>query len=79
MRRKIAIYDRSRLLVKDLCEVNGDEWVIGSILNVADVLRLLLDLTETGAGSQLARVCTSEYCIEIEATKEGFTAYEVRL
>jgi len=75
-RREIAIYDRCRLLARDLCDVNGDEWVVGNILNLADTVKLLLSIHDVeGLAPRLCRACTSEYCIEIEATKNGFIAY----
>lgn len=79
-KRMIAAYGRDRILVADLCSDNPDQWHVGSLLNVADMLSFLLAEFGTTAGRvRKVRACNENYCIEIEANEGGFLAWEVSI
>lgn len=79
-RRMIAAYGKDRILLADLCQDNQDEWIVGCLLNVADILTYLMDALGASSGKlQRVKACKRDYCIEVEANEGGFLAWEVSL
>lgn len=79
-RRMIAAYGRDRILLADLCADSPDQWHVGSLLNVADMMSCLMDQVGVGHGEvRKVRACKEKYCIEVEANEGGFLAWEVSL
>ena len=72
-RRLIASYGKDRILIADLCDRNQDEWTIGELLNLSDLLSTAFPRV---GQFRLLRACGSSYCIEVEAVAGGFLAYE---
>ena len=75
MRRLIASYGVDRILISDLCDQNPDEWTAGSLLNFAD---LIAQCFATQGRWEVARMCNSSYCVEVDRVPGGFLAYEVK-
>ena len=74
----IASYGPDRILSAELCKGDCDQWTVGNLLNVADMVRTLLRQVGLDSGAaRTAKACQGEYCIEVIAHEGGFLAYRI--